>query len=455
MARSSFYDLDMSKEKSAYRAEIAKAENTNKRNGYQPSVDEYNYYVKAMEHARNICNLNVQQPAVYRQWSERANDCEKKARELLKKLDLIREQEEAAKKAEEAARKAEEAAKAAAEKKEKQVSAEKSNNENDNSSSEEEEFKTNNASDDVPVDVIKKWYQKKPDHGFDDIVGMEEMKERLRRDVIDNVGWDSTDELLGISKTNSILFYGPFGTGKTFFIEAVAKELMDKGFKFIQLRGSDLHNSYVGVGEKIVETAFREAVDNAPCVLFFDEFENVCKKRDGNTEAYQQRLTVSFMESYNLIINSKKPIIFMAATNYPDQIEGAMLSRILNYILVPLPSEEVRLNYFKKSFEKISLSDDLKFEHMAEMTENYSFRDLDKIKKQVIVTVKDMGVDLYTVYDDDGNRLQKESDESVMAAIKEGKVKMTADLFDATIESNPPEKKKDILESIEAFEKKI
>ena len=448
-----FYDNDMSRLSTEYNTFIAQAKNTNRRNGYAPSKEEYEYYVSASEVARKISAMNASQRAVSKQWTERAHLCEQRALELLK---VLRPQAESKPAAAPAAAPDAASSAGAADNNDRNRSTQSASQAKGSVTTTSSGFTTRNASEDVSAETIEKWYKPMPDHGFDDIVGMDDLKQQIKEEILDNIGWEDTDDLLKISKLKSFLFYGPFGTGKSFFIEAIAKELMEKGFKFIQLSGADVHDSYVGVGEKVVRTAFQEAVDNAPCLLFCDEFENMCAERDGNSEGHEKRLSVAFMEAYNLLGSAKKPIVFLAATNYPDKIEHAMLSRINSYILVPLPSEEVREKYFNDSVGKlIHFGDDVDASYMADVTDNYSFRDLKKVSNKLKVVVKNMARDSFSVYDDDGNRIAEESDKQVSDAIREGKVVITKDLFDSVRESEKPEKKSDILASIEEFEKKI
>ena len=49
----------------------------------------------------------------------------------------------------------------------------------------------------------------------------------------------------------------------------------------MQLAGSDIHNSYVGMAEKIVSAAFAVAAEKEPCLIFIDEIDILCVSRDG------------------------------------------------------------------------------------------------------------------------------------------------------------------------------
>ena len=311
------------------------------------------------------------------------------------------------------------------------------------------------SSKEVPPEMIRGWYQDFPDHDLSDIVGMDELKEKVKKELLNKIGWESLEEEYDMPTIKSYMFYGPYGTGKTFFVEALAMELMKKGFKFLRLGGADLHGKYVGSGEKAAKAAFNEAKDHAPCILFFDEFDNVCAERDGiSSEGHEKRLSNELIQEYDNLKKSKVPVVFLTATNYPDKIDDAMLSRILTYLLIPLPEEKLRNSYFKNVFKKFKLADNLDYEYMADMTDNFSMRDLDKVKTYIKNDILENAKEKFGIKDENGDISPELSENIVSEAISSGKIVMTKELFDEALEKNPPEKKDDILASLKAFEKK-
>ena len=445
-----YYSNSMSELTNKYNAYISQAKNMFFL-AQKPTVEEYQLYMEAAQCAQDISQLNASTEAAKQQWENRAVICQKKAIEIFKKLHPPEPSPVVPSNNKPSSSSA-------------AVSQPPAVPQNRDASkpagkyqTTESGFTTRNANSDVTADMIEKWYQtEKPNHSLDDVVGMDEMKIIIREELLDNIGWNKTDAYLKIPNLKSFLFYGPFGTGKSYFIEAVASELMDKGFKFIKLAGSDVHDSFVGVGEKVVRAAFQEAVDNAPCILYMDEFENMCSDRADSKEGHEKRLSVAFMESYNILVGCDKPVIFLAATNYPDKIEKAMISRIMSFVKVPLPSEEVRVNYFNKKLKSlIHFGDDIDAEYMADTTDNYCFRDLDKISVKSYQKIKQQAIQKFAVRDENGHIKQcDESDEKVVAAIANGDVFITKEFYDEILLSCPPEKKEDILASIEAFENK-
>ena len=125
---------------------------------------------------------------------------------------------------------------------------------------------------DVPQETVDHWYKPDPGYGFDQVSGMEEVK-HLLSDCVRDIRMDALNEYMGVPTVQSFFFYGPPGCGKTFIIKAFAHELMQQGYKFMSLSSADIHSKFSGEADKIVERAFKEAVDNAPCILFMDEVE--------------------------------------------------------------------------------------------------------------------------------------------------------------------------------------
>ena len=124
---------------------------------------------------------------------------------------------------------------------------------------------------------------------------------------------------------------------------------MKSDYKYLKLCGADILSRFVGDGEKVVKRLFEEARDNAPCIVFVDEIDGVCKDRNlPNLPEYSRTLTTAFLEGYNSIIETTlkseenqepKPIIFIGATNYPGLVDNAMMDRV-ELLRVPLPDTE-------------------------------------------------------------------------------------------------------------------
>lgn len=441
------YSEIMNAKTNQYNIMIRKAEIANRDNGGKPTKEEGNYYREAYNICCEIINMNLAQRAVVNAWTIRKKDCEAQVDRIVNALFPP----PPPKPAEPAEAKDDTVSNNGKKPASKPGTTVKDSYGYTTTPS---GFKTRNACKEVPAETIEKWYKDAPKHGFEDVTGMAAQKDLLMTKA-GNLGWDQVDAALGISPVQSFFFYGPPGTGKTFLIEAFAHKMMDKGFKFIRLLGGDIHASLVGVAEKTVQIAFQEAIDNEPCIIFIDEIENVCvSRKKHNVEGHEKRLTVAFLEAYNLLKESGKRAIFMGATNYPSQVDEAMLDRI-TLVPVPLPDEEMRKDYFRRMFKRLPAEEGFSCEEMADCTDNYSFRDLSRLVETVNENIRKQAIAKYEIRDAEGKVDQKATDTAAAKAINDGAIRLTRALFNQVRESLPPSSKADSRAELEAFEAKV
>ncbi len=294
--------------------------------------------------------------------------------------------------------------------------------------------------------MAKSWYKEAPNHSFKDVSGMAELKDKLA-DCVTNSNCEALLDFLKIPRLNTYFFVGPPGCGKTYIIEAFANELVnmkDKDYKFLSLVGSDIISRYVGDAEKIVTRMFEEAENCAPCIVFIDEIDGVCRNRSQKSmPEYAASITTSFLTGYNRMKNSGKSIIFIGATNYPQRVDSAMLDRA-EVIRVPLPDPEARSNAFRMQFDGIvELDDDITYDDMAAVTDGYNYRDIERVtsimKKSVFEQVMQ----------------QAGNEQAAIELIKYGKFKLKKSDFDDAMSNFKPSSKKDIIDAIDKWERNL
>ena len=294
---------------------------------------------------------------------------------------------------------------------------------------------------DSDIDVSK-WFKEIPLHTFDDVAGMDDLKEKLRQCVVDTrVG--KLKEYLGIPRLHSFFFIGPPGCGKTYIVEAFAHELMEQNYKYISLTGSDILSRYVGDAEKIVSRMFQEAEEHAPCILFVDEIDGVCKNRSlPNLPEHAATLTTAFLEGFNRINERKDPktIIFIGATNYPGKVDNAMMDRV-ELIRVPFPDRGAREHAIRRQFKDILQFDaDCSYDFMAEATEMYNYRDIvrlcNRLKNEIVR-------DIMTKYSDE---------EAAINALKDCSYMVERKQFETAKQNCLPAPKDAIIRSLDEWE---
>ena len=411
-----------------YRALLNRAEIVNRNHGGKMTKEEAQLYKEAMDVCVEIMSMNMSERAVYAMWRRHKDECEENLRRIMDVLSPVparpaRAEEPAVSKP--AAPQSQASAASASENKTTSGTPAAPTVVKTASG-----FTTKNATKDVPASVIEGWYKPMPERSFDDIVGMNDVRELLEKKARIRK-YKRIQDRLGLDAMQSFFFYGPPGSGKSSVIEAFAHELMEEeNYKFMHLVGGDIHDSLVGVAEKKVTALFQEAIDNAPCIVFIDEIDNVCVSRTKpGVASHEKSLTVAFMEAYNHLKNSHKPVVFIGATNHPEDIDEAMLDRI-TLVEVPLPCEEVRKSYFARKFKALHMEEGLTVDQMAGETDLYSFRNLDDLTDAILAEFGNQTIEANKKEDAEGKEDTEATDLAGDTAIVEGEAVLTRDLFE-------------------------
>ena len=110
---------------------------------------------------------------------------------------------------------------------------------------------------------------------FSDVAGLVEEKEEVK-EIIDFLKNPKKFQKLGARIPKGVLLVGPPGTGKTLLAKAVAGEA---NVPFYFISGSDFVELFVGIGASRVRDMFKQAKQNAPCLIFIDEIDAVGRQR--------------------------------------------------------------------------------------------------------------------------------------------------------------------------------
>lgn len=209
-------------------------------------------------------------------------------------------------------------------------------------------------------------------HGFEDIAGMEDMKQMLRERVIFILRDKELAQKYRLTPPNGMLLYGPPGCGKSFFAEKFAEET---GFSFIYVKASDLGSVYIHGTQGKIADLFKKAEKNAPTVLCFDEFDAFVPDRTQDLGNHHSGEVNEFLSQLNNC--SKRGIFVIASSNRPDKIDPAVLrtGRIDKTIYIPLPDLAARRELFAL-YLKDRPCDELDLEKLAELSDGYVASDI-------------------------------------------------------------------------------
>ncbi|GAA0226014.1 proteasome-activating nucleotidase [Haladaptatus pallidirubidus] len=219
-----------------------------------------------------------------------------------------------------------------------------------------------------------------PEVSYEDIGGIEEQIREVREAVEEPLINPEQFEVAGIDPPSGVLLHGPPGTGKTMLAKAVANQT---DATFIKMAGSELVQKFIGEGAKLVRDLFSLASEREPAVIFIDEIDAVASRRtDSKTsgDAEVQRTMMQLLSEMDGF-EDRGEIRIIAATNRFDMLDSAILrpGRFDRLIEVPNPDDEGRHRVLEIHTRDMNLSDDVNFDHLAEVTEGFSGAEIESL----------------------------------------------------------------------------
>jgi proteasome-associated ATPase len=161
-----------------------------------------------------------------------------------------------------------------------------------------------------------------------------------------------------------ILLYGPPGCGKTLIAKAVANSLAKKVAEstgnanvrsyFLNIKGPELLNKYVGETERQIRQVFQRAREKAdegmPVIVFFDEMESLFRTRGTGISSDMESTIVPQLLAEIDGVESLRDVIVIGASNREDLIDPAILrpGRLDVKIKIERPNEEAAAQIFSR-----------------------------------------------------------------------------------------------------------
>jgi transitional endoplasmic reticulum ATPase len=226
----------------------------------------------------------------------------------------------------------------------------------------------------APGDAPPWLLRDKPDVTFDDIIGLEDLKTRIKRFVAKFRNPEEVSKWPGARLGDRMILVGPPGTGKTMFAKAIAHEI---AADFFLVKGSNILDKWVGESQKNVKRLFDAVRRSERSVVFLDEIDGILSKR-GSKSTVRDGVVSEFLQEMEGLTSPNTAILFIGATNLPTALDQAAISRFGGMFLVPLPPREARLALLEREFKKFPYGHDeaISLEELADRLDRHSMRSL-------------------------------------------------------------------------------
>lgn len=219
----------------------------------------------------------------------------------------------------------------------------------------------------------------RPDIGFDDIAGLDDVKHEIRLKMIYPFSHPELAHRYGISTGGGVLLYGPPGTGKTMMAKAIAHEL---DATFFVVSAAEMLSKWVGEAEQNVKKLFDAAKAEEKSVIFIDEIEALVPRRKGDSSTVMQRVVPQILQELEGFDRAAdRPLLFVGATNRPWLLDEAIMrpGRFDARVYVGLPDAPARFKLLEMYLGQRPLADDVDLGVLCDRLEGHSGADIKNI----------------------------------------------------------------------------
>ena len=179
---------------------------------------------------------------------------------------------------------------------------------------------------------------------------------------------------LGIDPPKGVLLHGPPGTGKTMIAKAIATET---NAHFTSINGPEIISKYYGESEKQLREIFDEAANNAPAIVFVDEIDSICPKREDVSGEVERRVVAQMLTLMDGM-QGRDNVIVIGATNRRDAMDPALRrpGRFDREIEIGVPDREGRKEILDVHTRQMPISDDFDVDWVLENSYGFVGADL-------------------------------------------------------------------------------
>ncbi|MEE2629415.1 MAG: CDC48 family AAA ATPase [Candidatus Thermoplasmatota archaeon] len=242
----------------------------------------------------------------------------------------------------------------------------------------------------IEPSALREIYIEVPEVTWDEVGGLEDVKERLKESIEWPLTMPEKFEHFGINPPRGIMLFGAPGTGKTLIAKAIANEAKAN---FITIKGPELISKWVGESEKAVREVFKKAKQSSPSIVFLDEFESIAGMRrssSGDGSDVMNRVVNQLLSSMDGV-EGMEGVIVVAATNRPEMIDPALMrsGRFERVLHIPPPDKESRVAILRIHAKDMPLGK-FKLDDIATSLDNYTGADIEAVcREAALIAMRD------------------------------------------------------------------
>ncbi|MDE0857812.1 MAG: CDC48 family AAA ATPase [Candidatus Poseidoniaceae archaeon] len=209
---------------------------------------------------------------------------------------------------------------------------------------------------------------------YEDVGGIGQQLERVREMIELPLKHPELFRRLGIDPPKGVLLHGPPGTGKTMIAKAVATEV---NAHFKSINGPEIISKYYGESEKQLREIFDEAAENAPAIIFIDEIDSICPKREDVSGEVERRVVAQMLTLMDGM-QGRDNVVVIGATNRRDALDPALRrpGRFDREIEIGVPDREGRNEIMDVHTRQMPISEDFEINWVLDNTYGFVGADL-------------------------------------------------------------------------------
>eukprot|EP00949_MAST-11_sp_MAST-11-sp1_P003703 g3703.t1 len=226
-----------------------------------------------------------------------------------------------------------------------------------------------------------------PKMSYSDLGGVETVLQDIRELIEYPLTHPEIYTHLGVEPPRGILLHGPPGCGKTLLANAIAGQVQ---LPYYRISAPEVVSGMSGESEQRIRDLFREAVQEAPSLIFIDEIDAITPKRESAARGMERRIVAQLltsMDSLTLDNTEGKPVLVIGATNRPHSLDPALrrAGRFDREICLSVPDSASRMRILQVLAGKMRLAEELDLAEVARLTPGFVGADLAALTKEAAV----------------------------------------------------------------------